>query len=847
LTFNPATAADSGSYAVVVTNTCGTVTSDTVVVTVLDVPNVTINEIRTDQTGTDNDEYFELAGAPGTSLNNVTYIVIGDNATDSCGRVEAVISLNGLSIPADGHFLASESTLTLPCADARDVTFPSSGNALNFENTDNVTHLIVLGFTGTNGQDLDTNDDGILDVTPWATVLDSVSIVITPGAPDCYYSSAVVGPDRTFAPGHVYRCPDMIGSWFVGTFDPTCHPQETPGRGNPPCILTQPANVTACIGSPATFTVGAAGTPPVSYQWKKDGNDISGATASSYSIASVGAGDAGSYTVVVTDAYGTATSNAATLTAGSPTAIATQPQSQQISEGAPLSLSVVATGQGPLSYQWRKDGFDISGATSSTFAIASTVVGDSGSYDVVVTGPCGTATSDAAVVVVRRVPAVVINEIRTNEAGPNVNEYFELAGAPGTSLDGLSYVVIGDGAGGSGVVEAVVNLTGYTIPADGHFLAVEDMFSLACADSADLVLSSAGNALNFENDHNATHLLALDFSGSLGQDLDVDDDCVLDVTPWFTVVDHVALVSASSVPPDVCAYGTTTVGPDGSVVPSHVLRCPDAVGSWHVGPSGTCQTETPGLGNPPCIVVGPADLTVCEGQSAAFTVTAAGTGSLSYQWFKDGLPISGATSSSYTIAFVVIEDAGLYSVQVDDVYGFASSAGATLTVQPFFSIRRGNINSAAGPTANVLFVNGSAGSDPEREVVLSHTGPLTIDIVNPPSKAPGQPNYAMYAWRGRPTKADQELLPGNIGTIAMPTPLSGRTPHPIRIANNIGGPFGTENWFARFRPTQRAPYTLFQTPMIRRTGTFYIQGVIFDNNAPNGLIGVTNGIVLTSN
>ena len=120
----------------------------------------TLSEIRIDQPSTDNDEYFEIAGAAGASLDGLTYLVIGDGAGGS-GTIEAVVDLTGNSIPGSGFFVAAESTFSLGVADLT--------TSLNFENSDNVTHLLVDGFTGSNGDDLDTNDDGTLDVTPWST------------------------------------------------------------------------------------------------------------------------------------------------------------------------------------------------------------------------------------------------------------------------------------------------------------------------------------------------------------------------------------------------------------------------------------------------------------------------------------------------------------------------------------------------------------------------------------------------------------------------------------------------------------------------------------------------------
>lgn len=120
--------------------------------------------------------------------------------------------------------------------------------------------------------------------------------------------------------------------------------------------------------------------------------------------------------------------------------------------------------------------------------------------------------------------AVTISEIRIDQPSTDNDEYFELAGAPGTSLDGLTYVVLGDGTGGSGVVEAVVDLTGLVIPASGYFVAAESSFSLGTADLT--------TTLNHENDDNVTFFLVEGFTGANADDLDINDDGALDVTPW---------------------------------------------------------------------------------------------------------------------------------------------------------------------------------------------------------------------------------------------------------------------------------------------------------------------------
>jgi hypothetical protein len=83
----------------------------------------------------------------------------------------------------------------------------------------------------------------------------------------------------------------------------------------PPSITSQPASQTATVGSTATFSVVAAGTPPFSYQWQKNGANVPGATASSYTTPALALADSGStYRVTVTNGAGSVTSNAATLT-----------------------------------------------------------------------------------------------------------------------------------------------------------------------------------------------------------------------------------------------------------------------------------------------------------------------------------------------------------------------------------------------------------------------------------------------------------------------------------------------------------------------------------------------------
>ncbi len=231
-------------------------------------PAASINEIRVDQGGSDNDEYFELAGTPGESLDDLFYVVIGDGTgSGTGGAVETIVDLTGSTIPADGYFLAAETTFSL--GGSPDLLLPSSGasGTLNFENSDNVTHLLVRGLNsaintgdgfGSGATDLDANDDGVIDATgdwdgdtaddgvPWASIVDSVALTENVPMEDLVYSSTIVGPDGSFVPGHVYRLPNGSGAWHIGGF--TLGTNDTPGVANVPEPATAALLLLACVG-----------------------------------------------------------------------------------------------------------------------------------------------------------------------------------------------------------------------------------------------------------------------------------------------------------------------------------------------------------------------------------------------------------------------------------------------------------------------------------------------------------------------------------------------------------------------------------------------------------------------
>ncbi len=189
----------------------------------------------------------------------------------------------------------------------------------------------------------------------------------------------------------------------------------------PPTITAQPESQSACAGTSVLFTVSATGTTPLSYQWKRNGTDIPGATTAVLTLSPVAEAHVGTYTVVVTNACGSATSTPATLSLQAPPALALQPRSQTACAGQPVTFEATAAGSAPLSYQWRKDGAAIPGATGPSYTIPAVVPGDAGTYTVTVTNPCGSVTSPEVALTVNVPPAITLHPIsQTAEAGTAV-------------------------------------------------------------------------------------------------------------------------------------------------------------------------------------------------------------------------------------------------------------------------------------------------------------------------------------------------------------------------------------------------------------------------------------------
>ncbi|AWI10122.1 InlB B-repeat-containing protein [Ereboglobus luteus] len=225
------------------------------------------------------------------------------------------------------------------------------------------------------------------------------------------------GDDEVFVPSYSHTISPADAALVASI---TANAGNTDGKNSvPPAQTNGTASISATVtgaGSgttassahvPAlgafTLTANATGFAPNSWQWYLDNFAIAGATSETYAVTNADKGThAGTYAVALTATTGEiVTSGAFTVTVGELAApvITTQPASKTIKVGDSTTFTVAATGDS-LTYQWKKNGTDIPGATNANLVVTNAQKSDAGSYTVVVTNPAGSKTSNPATLTV---------------------------------------------------------------------------------------------------------------------------------------------------------------------------------------------------------------------------------------------------------------------------------------------------------------------------------------------------------------------------------------------------------------------------------------------------------------
>ena len=172
-------------------------------------------------------------------------------------------------------------------------------------------------------------------------------------------------------------------------------------------IVEQPQSVELCSGEPLTLTVQATGEE-LTYQWKRNGVDLSGQTAPSLSVNQVSSSSAGTYTVSVAGSCGQVLSTPAMVRIVESTVMTEQPKDAELEAGEQLEL-VVKANIATAEYQWFKDDVALPGETRPRMVIAAVKMADAGVYYCTATASCGNVTSTRATVRVNE-PTTYVDE-----------------------------------------------------------------------------------------------------------------------------------------------------------------------------------------------------------------------------------------------------------------------------------------------------------------------------------------------------------------------------------------------------------------------------------------------------
>ena len=419
VTLNNAQTLAAGTYNITVTGTAGTmVQTATVTFTVSAGTAPTVAATASVAACVGNDALFtsSVSGPAATGYQWQVSTNGGTSFTNIPGATNATYTAAGVTTTLNGNLYRV--IVTGQCANATStagtLTVQSSpslttapANAVECVGNNAVFTVVATG-TGLNYQwQVSTNGGSTFTDIPGALSATYTATAVTLGMNNNQYRVVISG-----------TCPLPITS-----------PAATLSVGNAASITTPPASTTVCVGATANFNVVATGSS-LTYQWQlsTDGgttwSDVTGATSAALSLPSVVATQNGhQYRVNVFSCTPTPiTSSAVTLTVNTLVAVNTQPAAVVLCEGSNASFSVAAVGTG-AAYQWQVSTTgcagtftNISGATSNTLTVSNTTASQNGyAYRVVITGACNTVTSGCAALTVNS-PIVVTTQPASTSA-----------------------------------------------------------------------------------------------------------------------------------------------------------------------------------------------------------------------------------------------------------------------------------------------------------------------------------------------------------------------------------------------------------------------------------------------
>lgn len=335
--------------------------------------------------------------------------------------------------------------------------------------------------------------------------------------------------------------------------------------------------------------------------------------------------------------------------------IVQQPTNQTVLLGQSVLLSVVVAGAEPFSYQWRKEGEPIPNATSASYLIASVSLADAGRYDVVVSNPYGSVTSAVAVLTVVEPPFISTQPVsQTVPVGSRLSLSVEAGGT-----EPLSYQWWAGSEPMAGAQQASLVFDPVQLEHSGSYWVVVANPWGAVTSAVAVVtvyepVSLRQGAVQQAVSYGGTARFSVEASGYPEP-----------MYQWLFEGEPLAGATNSSLV--LTNVGTNALDQYAVVV-------------WN---ASSALTSAPvQLVMLPSLVAPFSGATVLWGREVTLSVGAVGSGPLSYQWYKDGQPLAGATNATLVLAQAQVSDAGWYAVVVSSPWGSVTNAPAQLVVNP---------------------------------------------------------------------------------------------------------------------------------------------------------------------